>query len=284
MFYIQENDKPCKWLNKAFPKVELKENVIIITGKCKEMKEKKSIKLAKKIDSILKKSKSNKLVLSKKIQENEVIKNMLYSYGYDIVNGKWLFEGLSSQVIDYIVAKKNIKKEESHISVLVNDLSDYTLQNIILFAKEFKSLNIVTNHIEKFKKIEQKILKETGLIITVTNNKKKSLIKPQIILNIDFPNELINKYNIKEDAIIINICNNIKIKKKRFNGLVINDYEINVNDEVFDSSIFKSIDKYYINQIYEASFYKKIPYSDFYKKIKMDGCKINRLYSINGVF
>jgi len=284
MFYIQENDKPCKWLNKAFPKVELKENVIIITGMCEEMKEKKSIKLAKKIDSILKKSKSNKLVLSKKIQENEVIKNMLYSYGYDIVNGKWLFEGLSSQVIDYIVAKKNIKKEESYISVLVNDLSDYTLQNIILFAKEFKSLNIVTNHIEKFKKIEQKILKETGLIITVTNNKKKSLTKPQIILNIDFPNELINKYNIKEDAIIINICNNIKIKKKRFNGLVINDYEINVNDEVFDSSIFKSIDKYYINQIYEASFYKKIPYSDFYKKIKMDGCKIYRLYSINGVF
>lgn len=284
MFYIQENDKPCKWLNKALPKVELKENVIIITGMCEEMKEKKSIKLAKKIDSILKKSKSNKLVLSKKIQENEVIKNMLYSYGYDIVNGKWLFEGLSSQVIDYIVAKKNIKKEESYISVLVNDLSDYTLQNIILFAKEFKSLNIVTNHIEKFKKIEQKILKETGLIITVTNNKKKSLIKPQIILNIDFPNELINKYNIKEDAIIINICNNIKIKKKRFNGLVINDYEINVNDEVFDSSIFKSLDKYYINQIYESSFYKKIPYSDFYKKIKMDGCKINRLYSINGVF
>lgn len=284
MFYIQENDKPCKWLNKAFPKVELKENVIIITGMCEEMKEKKSIKLAKKIDSILKKSKSNKLVLSKKIQENEVIKNMLYSYGYDIVNGKWLFEGLSSQVIDYIVAKKNIKKEESYISVLVNDLSDYTLQNIILFAKEFKSLNIVTNHIEKFKKIEQKILKETGLIITVTNNKKKSLTKPQIILNIDFPNELINKYNIKEDAIIINICNNVKIKKKRFNGLVINDYEINVNDEVFDSSIFKSLDKYYINQIYESSFYKKIPYSDFYKKIKMDGCKINRLYSINGVF
>lgn len=284
MFYIQENDKPCKWLNKAFPKVELKENVIIITGMCEKMKEKKSIKLAKKIDSILKKSKSNKLVLSKKIQENEVIKNMLYSYGYDIVNGKWLFEGLSSQVIDYIVAKKNIKKEESYISVLVNDLSDYTLQNIILFAKEFKSLNIVTNHIEKFKKIEQKILKETGLIITVTNNKKKSLIKPQIILNIDFPNELINKYTIKDDAIIINICNNIKIKKKRFNGLVINDYEINVNDEAFNSSIFKSIDKYYINQIYESSFYKKIPYSDFYKKIKMDGCKIYRLYSINGVF
>lgn len=284
MFYIQENDKPCKGLNKVFPKVELKENVIIITGMCEEMKEKKSIKLAKKTDSILKKSKSNKLVLSKKIQENEVIKNMLYSYGYDIVNGKWLFEGLSSQVIDYIVAKKNIKKEESYISVLVNDLSDYTLQNIILFAKEFKSLNIVTNHIEKFKKIEQKILDETGLIITITNNKKKSLIKPQIILNIDFPNELINKYNIKEDAIIINICNNVKIKKKRFNGLVINDYEINVNDEVFDSSIFKSIDKYYINQIYESSFYKKIPYSDFYKKIKTDGCKINRLYSINGVF
>ena len=283
MYFIEETDKPCNGFRKAFSKVSLNENVITIHGLFENMQEKKSIKLAKKTDNILKKTKSNKIVLSKKIQNNEVYKNMLYSYGYDIVEGKWLFEGLSTNAIDYIIEKKNLKKEECYISVLVNDLSDYTFQNIIVLANEFKSLNIVTNHIEQFKKIEQKILDETGLIITITNNKKKSLLKSQIILNIDFPNETINKYNIKEDAIIISIYNNIKIIKKRFNGLVINDYEIKVNEDVFDSSIYKSLDKYNINQIYEASFYKKMTFSDFSKKIKREGCKIYRLYSINGI-
>ncbi|MBO4293780.1 MAG: hypothetical protein J5881_05290 [Clostridia bacterium] len=283
MYYIEETDKPYGGFTKIFPKVNLKENIISIDGLSEEVKEKKTIKMAQKTDKILKKSKSNKIVLSKNGQKNEVFKNMLFTYGYDIVEGKWLFEGLSSHVIDYIVKKKNIKKEESYISVLVNELSDYTLQNIKKFANEFKSLNIVTNHIDKFKKIEKQILDESGLIVTITNNKKKSLLKSKIILNIDFPNETINKYNIKEDAIIISILKNIKINKKRFNGLVVNNYEIKVNDDVLDANIIKSIDKYYTAQAYEASFYKKMTFADFSKKIKKDGCEINRLYSINGV-
>ena len=73
-------------------------------------------------------------------------------------------------------------------------------------------MNIVTNNIEKFKKLEDKIM-ENGIMITIGNNKKKSLMKSKIILNIDFPNELINKYMIKEDAIIINVPGKVKINR-----------------------------------------------------------------------
>ena len=51
-------------------------------------------------------------------------------------------------------------------------------------------------------------------MITINNNKKKSLTKSDIILNIDFPNELINKYRIAENANIINIKGETKIKQK----------------------------------------------------------------------
>ena len=74
-------------------------------------------------------------------------------------------------------------------------------------------MNIVTNHIEKFKKLEDKFM-ENGIMITIGNNKKKSLMKSKIILNIDFPNELINKYMIKDDAIIINVPGKAKINMK----------------------------------------------------------------------
>lgn len=282
MYFVEEADKPCNAWKMKFPKVKLKENKIIIFGFNEGLCEKKSIKIAKKIDKILIKAKSKKIVLSKEIQKNEIFKNILYTAGYDIVDGKWLFERLSLLALDYIIEKKKIKKEDCQISVLVNDLKDYTLQNIKNLAKEYKTLNIVTNHLEKFKRVEQNIIEETGLVITVTNNKKKSLIKSKIILNIDFPKELINKYNILDEAIILNICGNIRINKKRFNGLVINDYEISVNKEIIENAMGVNYEKYYIKQIYEADFYKNMSFIDFIKKVKKDNCKIIRLYSING--
>ena len=136
---------------------------------------------------------------------------------------------------------------------------------------------------KKFKRIEDQILEEDGLIITITNNKKKSLAKSEIILNIDFPKELLNKYNIYENAIIVNICGSIKIDKKRFNGLIINDYEISVNDEIINNAVGTNSQKYFIKQLYEAEFYKNMPFIEFSKKIKNDNCEIIKLFSINGI-
>ena len=174
-----------------------------------------------------------------------------------------------------------MKKEETPISVLVNDLTDYTIENLKTFANEYKTLNIVTNHIDKFKKIEDKIYEEQGLRITVTNNKKKSLLKSKIILNIDFPKELLNKYIIFDEAIIVNVNGNMKIEKKRFNGMVINDYEIVINPSIIHN-YDGNIQKYYAKHLYEAEFYKNIPFYDFQNKIKDDKLEIEALYGING--
>ena len=143
----------------------------------------------------------------------------MYTYGFDIVDGKWLFEVISCEVLDYIVNLKNIKKEDTEISILVNYITQNTLENIKKIARQYKRLNIVTNHIEKFKKIEEELYNKEGIMIIVTNNKKKSLSKSKIILNIDFPKELLNKYNIYENAILVNIRGNMKIARKRFNGI-----------------------------------------------------------------
>ncbi len=108
------------------------------------------------------------------------------------------------------------------------------MHNIRKIAKEYKRVNIITNHISKFKNIEKQILENEGIMITVVNNKRKSLVKAKIILNVDFPTELINKYNIYEEAIIINLQGNVKINSKRFNGININDYEITYsNDDIY---------------------------------------------------
>ena len=271
MYYVQETDKP-NFLFKLFNIVRLQEDKIILPIGEEKIRSKRAEKLAKKTKKILDKTNCNKIVLSKAMKTQEIYKNYLYSYNINIVEGRWLFEVLSKQILEYVIKKEKMKKEETRLSILVNEITDNFLQNIKEIVKQYKSVNIVTNHIEKFKRIEEKILQEDGIMITVTNNKKKSLAKSEIILNVDFPTELINQYYIYEEAIIINLRGNVKINRKRFNGININDYKMKFNylDE-FDYDKNNLYDK---KDIYEAQIYQKQPYQEVIKRIKKDKVKI----------
>lgn len=220
MFYIQESDKP-KWYLKLFNILKIENDKIILPFKPEEINEKNIKGIVKKVEKILLKSNSYKIVLSKELKKNIELKNALYAseLNIDVVEGKWLFEALSCKLLDYVIEKKKINKDEIKISILVNDLNEINIENIKKIINKYKKVNIVTNHIEKFKKIEKYYMDKEGILIDISNNKQKSISKTDIVLNIDFPNDKINQYNINEKAIIINIKNNIKITSKRFNGI-----------------------------------------------------------------
>ena len=153
------------------------------------------------------------------------------------------------------------------------------LENLKIMVKEYKRINIITNHIQKFKKLEEDFFEEQGIIITVGNNKRKSALKSNIIINVDFPNELINQYNINDEAIIINLRGNIKINKKRFTGININDYEIDFdNFEEFDYEKEMLFDK---KDIYEAEFIKNQPFKYSRNDLNKYKVKIIKLYGTN---
>ena len=154
------------------------------------------------------------------------------------------------------------------------------LQTLKLLAKKYKNLNIVTNHIEKIKKIEEELLEKEGIMITVTNNRKKSLVKSDIIYNVDFPEEILNKYVITDDAIIINLRGKMKIKKKRFNGIIINNYEINLRDDKKDEKMISK--KYYFRDIYQAELYQKQGFNNLKEKVKKDNVRVSKLFLSNG--
>lgn len=280
MFYIQENDKP-NVIEKILNRIVIEGNKIIIPIKQQGMSKKRQEKIAQKTMKILKRSSSKKIVISKQLGEYKDFVNILDQNNYINVTGKWLYKMLIPEIMDYITKKEKWKKEETHIYILVNDAKDFIIENIKQFAKIYKSITIITNHINKFKKIEEDIYEELGTYITIMNNKKKGLSKAKVIINIDFPKELINQYNIYEKAIIVNMVNNIKINKKRFEGKIIKGYDIkfenknieNIDNEKFDTKV-----------IYESNFYYEQPYKYVREKIKKDGVQIKNLYLQNGVY
>lgn len=269
MYYIKETDKPSK-IAECFHLVKLENDTIILPITETSLDEKTAYRLASKTKKILDKSNSKKIVLSKKVKQQENYVDYLYSYNYEIVDGKWLFQMLIFEVLEYVIKKLKIKNEDIKIGILVNDISSLAIYAIQKLVLKYKYVRIVTNHIELFQNIEEKISQEQGIFINVGNNKRKSLSKTNIILNLDFPTELINRYTMNNTATIINFKGNVKIKNKRFNGLNINDYEINWKTN-------PHLEKFEAKDIYMAMQYKHQPIEEILKKIKKDRVTIQYL-------
>lgn len=159
--------------------------------------------------------------------------------------------------------------------MLINDFTQINKEIIIHIAKNIKRLNIVTNHINKCKKIEEYLYNEFGIMLNISNNKRRSLLKSEVIINLDFPEELINNYKIYDRAIILNINDKIEIKSKRFNGLNINYFRIIFPDEY-------KIEGFQNEIVYESTIYIKNSYEDINYNFAEDKIKINKLIGING--
>lgn len=224
---------------------------------------------------------TNNVVLDKKLITCEKLINLLKSNDIKIFDGKWLEKYLILDILEYIVNKKQIIKAETEIAITANEITDLLIEMIKILSKQYKKLTIVTNHIEKLRKVEKEIKEKEGVLIVLSNNKSKSLLKSQIIINMDFNQELINQYKIFEEAIIINAEENIKIEAIRFNGIVINNYEVEIGRKEF---IWRDgIEKYRQRDLIEAELYARDTLKNIRRKIQKNNVSIKELYGVNGI-
>lgn len=284
--YIKEMNETCDFvkrilikIKKLFNIVEFSEDkgkttIILPLFKSNIIKDKKIIKIAKKINRKLYDNNIENVVLSNYLEENEILKQKLYCQNINILDGRYLFYLLIPEIVDYILKRQKKKLENGESTLLINDFTENNARIITYIAQSVKRVNIVTNHSNKFKKLEEYLYNELGIILNITNNKNKSLANAGLIINIDFPEEIINKYEINSNAIIVNIFNEIKIRAKRFNGVNINYYKAYIPKK-YKMEGFKD------NLIYESSIYK-YNYENARKDIITNKIKIKKLIGING--
>lgn len=268
--YIQKMDKHIM----AIQKIKIEQDNCKI---CVNLEKEKNIR--KIIKKLIKNDVTN-VVLSKEFCENKNLINVLNANDINIFDGRWLEKYLSIQILDYIVMQKGLKREETEIAVTVNQITDLSITTIKILAKQYKRVTVVTNHIEKLRKIEKEIYDKEGILIVVSNNLKKSLLKTQIILNMDFNKELLNKYRINEEAIIINLEGDMKIEEKRFNGINVNDYEIEVGRE--EIIWRQNMQNFRTKDLLEAVLYMKDTFDNICSKIRKNKVSIKEIYGING--
>ena len=268
--YIEKVDKPKRMIYKM--KIEKDD--------CKIYTDLSKIKNISKIVKKLIKNEVSSVVLSKELFENKELINELNGNNIKIFDGKWLERYLIFEILDYVISQKKIKKELTDIAITSNEITDITVETVKTLSKQFKRVTVVTNYINKLKRIENEIYEKNGILINVSNNQKKSLAKAQIILNLDFNKEVLNKYKINENAVIINIEGDMQIDSLRFNGININDYEIFVGRE--DVIWRKNMKVFRTKDLLEAILYSRDSFYNIRKKILRNKISIKEVFGING--
>lgn len=190
-------------------------------------------KLDKKIEHILKTNVNTNIILSREIKKivNEKYNNKKEKY----LNIIQIMEYYKKEKAIYLINLEHIlnKKilfehsfpQEQEIFVLTKNKTDLIERKIKKMAENYKTINVVTPNIKEFKKLEYD-LEQRDEIITIINNKKKSLARAKYIINVDFNEREILEYNINREAIIFNISNYKIVNLKNFDGQIINNIQI----------------------------------------------------------
>lgn len=272
------------WFNSVTVRNFGDKKIYILPWKEEKNKKIKTKKLKKMYEKINMKNETDKLVvLSNSLNEDAKTIEILYKKGFEILDGRWLLNLLMRKIIEYISKCRNKELKEQNVSILINNPNDISVFNIRELAQELKSLKIVTNNNFYFKRIEQQLYEEKGIPISVVNNKKKSLLNSDIILNIDFSEKELNKYSLNRNCILVNIDSKVKIYSKAFNGININWYKIKINDEYID--LFKEYNldsKFDENILYESLIWAKDKPQNLTKRLNKDRIKIEYLVGTKG--
>lgn len=200
----------------------------------------------KKIKRILKKNKAKKVILSKKLKK--------YSKELGIEENNKISTYFIHNILKFIQNITNIEMELQSIYILTNAYNTENIQTITNLAENIKSVNVVTNKVKEYNRLEKKLY-DSGNLIAVTNNKRKSLRKANFIINLDLTNEELSSYSINRNSIIINCANEKIIKLSCFNGIVINNIQIEDKDNLFENS-FNYID-ILLNHILKGKSYNE---------------------------
>lgn len=181
----------------------------------------------KRLRKILNKSKAKKIILSKELKK--------YSKELGIEENNKIPQYLIYNILKYIENIINTQIELQSIYFLTNVYNSENIQTILNLAENIKSVNVITNKLKEYNRLEKKLY-DTGNLIAITNNKRKSLRKANFIINLDLTNEELGSYNINRNGVIINCANEKITKLSCFEGIIINSIQIKGEENEFGNS------------------------------------------------
>ena len=222
---------------------------------------KRQEKILKKLKNLIKKYRIDKIVFSEELinRKGKIIKKVLKEDSLKIVYGKKILNIMSMDILEYIFNLRNTVINNEDLFFLIKKDEEFDIKFLYKFIEKCKTVNIITNDIEKFRKFQEDLYEKENILITVSNNKIKSLRKAKYIFNINMSNEEIIKYKLNRNAIIINLKDELKDLPNTFEGINVNYINIKIPDEYMEKiEIIDEDEEFDITKIYESILEKRI--------------------------
>ena len=214
--------------------------VIKIVKKLEAIEKNKKIKETEKNKKIKEVDKIKEIEKIKRISEQNLEEKKLKIHTFDINNlvneieqSKNIYSENSIEILNNIMKDGKKETKEQSVYILLEQSSNLNNIKIKEMLNQYKIVYIITDNVKQYRKIEQFADEEAEMLI-ILNNRKKSLSKAKYIINYDFRQENIEKFNINRTATILNVAQN-KIKiYQGFQGIVINNIRLkSEKDEKF---------------------------------------------------
>lgn len=238
-------------------------------------------KFLKKVDKILKISGDKQVCISDELYFRDEFLNLIKKNEVNILSGSWIRKYILLNYLEYISNCGEVNYSEKEIAFLVESDYELVVEYIKFLAPKFKLITIVTNNIRKFNKIEEKYLNQDGINLNIVNNYRKSLIKTDIVVNLDFEEKELKKYTIFNRAIFINFCNKYEINNRKFEGVNITNCQISMPNKYLEYvELFCNFN--YLS-VYESFVKKRTSINNIFNEIKKDEIEIIWLENEKGM-
>lgn len=193
--------------------------------------DKNSKKIAKKICKILRKYKINNVILSSELFNNEMIKNTINTCDNNIITGDNIFKALIKKSIKDICNLTKTPMQLTKVAIFVHEFSIENLNVVKYISVDVKQLIVISDNKNRFERIAEDLLDNYGISLLIFDVDYKNISRCDFIINLDFTEKELKGYNLSREAIIISIKENIGKLKNNFNGIIINDLDIYLEEK-----------------------------------------------------
>lgn len=243
-------------------------------------------KCCKKINKLMQQYNIQTIVIEEKLRKNEIFNKTIDGAikKIHVLDGRGIIPYLIKEIIEFIFERQNLKIEAEDLYICSKEANNICIENIYYLIHYFRTINVITPNIRRFQNIADQIEEQENTIITVTNNKKKSLKKSKLIINFDFTEKEIKQYTIFRDAIIITINENGFYESNTYSGIQIRKIGIDTSEKIKDFfEEYNLTEDCSMATLYESLINKKQNLEYIKEKMIKDEVKITELYGKNGI-
>ena len=287
--YLRFVVKVKKWFDMLTVKEIYSGLIFILPILSNEKKRQKHLKKCISKIKKLMKYQISQMVLAEELQQDETFmegfqNNRKVERKVHILDGKKLITYLIKEIVEYISNKQGRTLELEDVHVLVKQDNLQYRENITFLASYFKTLNIVTPSLKNYQKLAKQLEEKQDIILTVTNNRKKSLKRAKWVINFDLSAEEIKKYTINRMATIIYLTKEGIYEESGFEGLHICKAGIDVSQEVKDFFEKQNLlNQCPITVLYESTIQCQKSFKQVKEQMRKDQVKIEKLYGRRGL-